>query len=809
MKISLKWIQEFVDVRDFLKAPQGLVEQLTGAGLEVEAIDNPARGLENVVVGQIRELAKHPAADRLTVCQVETGRGVQQIVCGATNHKAGDKVAVALPGAVLPGGIAIRETVLRGEKSCGMLCSRQELGLAGESDGILILPAEAPVGENFALYQGLDDVILELKVTPNRADCLSHFGVAREIGVLLGRPCEFKKPKFRVGSFRVTERFGVEVKNSEACPRYAAREVRGLSVGESPDWVRKRLQTLGLNAINNVVDATNYVMLELGQPLHAFDAREISGHRIIVADSSPGEAFVKLDGVSIALTGRELTIRNESGPMALAGVVGGQRSGVREDTREVVLESAFFQPMNVRQTSRRLGIETDSAYRFARGVDRASVPLALDRVCQLLSEWAGGEASADAIDAQPVRAAAVAIDFRPEEARHRLGFAVSDQILEQCLARLSCSVKAGVVWRVTPPSYRGDLRIEEDLIEEVARLVGYEHIPETMPAFDSEPTNHEQTFDLERVWSRDLAAAGFNECVSYHFVGEATQANTLGDVNLWMAAGLNWQGDIVKIVNPLSDEMNVMRRSLVPQLLEHVGHNLRHGVGQGRLFELGRVFYRIDKEYFERTSLGLVAFGRWADLWSPPVERPLVFDLKGALEGLLRGRRIEFNWRACPAEAAPEFLHPGQSATLVVQGQPVGVIGTLHPSLAEAQKIRVPVTVAEIDFEKIRGEARPSFRVRKVSPYPVVERDLAFVVSLDKPVADIEREIRRVCGPRLRELAIVDIFQGGALEKDQRSVAFRMWLQDDQATLTDQDLSALQEAVIKSVSERLGVQVRA
>ncbi|RYZ70500.1 MAG: phenylalanine--tRNA ligase subunit beta, partial [Proteobacteria bacterium] len=507
MKISLRWLSDYIDINDYFAKPQDLAALLTSAGLEVESIENLAKNFEHVVVGNILKKETHPGADRLTVCQVSTGEGkVHQIVCGAKNHSAGDNVVVALPGAVLPGNFAIKHSKIRGVESGGMLCSETELGMKAENDGILLLPKDAPVGQSFAKYMGYDDILLELKVTPNRADCLSHFGLAREVATLLGREVKFPIESLVEDGGSTRDQIKLDLKASDMCPRYMGRGIAKLKVGPSPTWLKKRLESVGVNSINNVVDCTNFVMLELGQPLHAFDATKIAGRQIIVDRAVAGEKFTTLDGTELTLGGEELTIRDAEKAVVLAGIIGGKNSGVDESTTEIFIEAAYFTPAAVRKTARKFGIETDSSYRYTRGTNPEAVPLALNRAAQLIKQVAGGNVMGSAYDLYPNAIKREPIAITLQTLSDRLGIKVNSDEFVMWMQRLGCETKAthgvgepphGHAWSVLPPLFRWDLTVDVDIVEEFARLHGYQHIPETIPALSSAPAVHETAFTGE------------------------------------------------------------------------------------------------------------------------------------------------------------------------------------------------------------------------------------------------------------------------------------------------------------------------
>lgn len=832
MKISLKWLNQYCNVEDYFSKPGELAERLTSAGIEVEGVEDRSRAFDKVVVGHIRELSAHPDADRLTLCQVDVGEeGLRPIVCGAKNHKAGDKVVVALPGAVLPGNFTIKVSKIRGVESQGMLASPSELGLAEDSEGILILPPEAPVGESFAQYWGLDDVIFDLSVTPNRADCLSHLGLARELACLLGRAFETPVSDFKATGAKTSDLVSLEVKNSKLCPRYAGRVIRGVKVGPSPQWLKSRLEAVEINSINNVVDVTNFVMLELGQPLHAFDIQHIQGGKIRVDNSEAGERFISLDGSEVVLMGEELVIRDDEKPVALAGVVGGQNSGVSDGTQDIFIESAHFTAETVRRTSRKFGIETDSAYRFARGTDPEMVVLAMNRACELILQLAGGEVAKDHYDHYPEPLPVASIDISVSYVAERLGYSVSEESFVDWMQRLGCqleNVQPGC-YRVRPPLYRWDLTQDVDLVEEYGRLQGYEHIPEHFPPLKERPTTHSQDYVWQEKLSHWVMGEGYLQAVNYGFIGQEFARKFLGDVDLLASYGLETEKNPVALRNPLNEELNVMRVSLLPGLYKNLLHNCRYGNEYGRLFEIGYVFGRSsssgtssdsgvsknggagsgqDMAYEQRFRLALLGWGQSQGLWQKEVGRPVVYDLKASLENILEQLSIvSYQWKKL--KDAPSFAHPGQCVGLFVEGRMVGLLTSLHPMLAQGEKIRHSVALAELDVEKLlRGQPR-ALKIQNFSKFPSVVRDIALVVPRGVEVAEVESQIRKTTGALLQKLEVFDVFRGGDLADNEASVAFRMTYQDRDGTLSETQLHELQEKLIQNISQKLvGVRVR-
>ncbi|CAN5700140.1 phenylalanine--tRNA ligase subunit beta [soil metagenome] len=833
MKLSLRWLNDFVDVTEFMREPQTLAKHLTNAGLEVESIEDQAKPFQNVVVGHILEKGKHPGADRLTVCMVTTGDGVvHQIVCGATNHNQGDRVVVALPGAVLPGNFAIKHSKIRGVESSGMLCSEKELGLLAEgsdSPGILILPAEgllaAAIGKPFAEYRGLDDVIMELKVTPNRADCLSHYGLALEVGCLLGRPVKKPKADFKAGSW--PGEVSVEIKALDLGPRYAGRHVRGVKVAPSPEWLRRRLQSVGMNSINNVVDVTNYVMMEMGQPLHAFDVREIKGHAISVDRARAGESFTTLDGTELKLDGTELTIRDSERAVALGGVIGGKNSGVSDTTTEVFIESAYFTPGAVRRTMRKFGLSTDSGYRFARGVNAETTAEVLDRATALMIEVAGGEASSDRVDIYPSPLPRHEITVNLQTVEARLGYKVESADFEMWMNRLGGELRQASpgFYKFTAPANRTDLHIEMDIVEEFARLNGYDKLPESLPDGSFSPATHDVLALTEMRVRRLLSGLGCLEAVNYAFTSDKQQSDFLGEVAKIRDAGLFISNEDVRIVNPLSEEINVMRRLLVPSLYRNAVYNFRAGNETGRLFEVGVSSHKnaagrseryLGTSYGEEARLGFCFWGGEADLWGRKEVPDVTMVLKGVIESFLDLYGIsDVNVETFAAGAAPAFLHPGKCAKLIVKGQPVGFIGALHPSLLTADKVRVGVSVGELSLERLMVATKiPVFQA--LSNFPAMERDVAFITEKSVPAGDIVATLQKTSrsleageSKLLRDLRIFDVFEGASVGEGKRSVAVRMVFQSADGTLEDETVNVLKGKLVDAVCQKLGAIVRA
>ncbi len=814
MKISLKWLHDYVDISDYFRKPEELGEILTQAGLEVEEITQQGKDLAHVVIGVILEKGKHPDADKLSVCKVTTGEGViHQIVCGAQNHKDNDRVIVALPGAVLPGNFSIKNSTIRGVESSGMLCSFKELGQQEQGDGIVILPTDAPIGKDYAEYAGLDDVTFELKVTPNRADCLSHYGLAREIACLLKKELKLIQPVFKLSTESTKKQIQLDVRASDLCLRYTGRFIKGVRVENSPAWLKTRLESVALKSINNIVDITNFVMMELGQPLHAFDANKITGSTVIVDRAAAGEKFTTLDGTELKLLGGELTIRDSEKALCIAGAIGGINSGVSEKTTAIFLESAYFLPMSVRKTSRTLGIDTDSAYRFSRGVDPQGALRACDRAAELILQTAGGEAFSDQHDfyPEPVKKSAINIDI--QTVTDRLGFEAHQDKFMDYMRRLGCEVELlnGGQFSVTPPTFRVDIEHEMDLVEEYARLEGYHLIPETLPVFAQVPAAHDPAFLLQQKLSEIIRASGFHQAFNFSFTSSQGQKSFLKGIRGLTAAGLEASDEEINLINPLSDELNTMRSTLSYGLYKNLLQNFHHANEKGRLFEIGSTFWlKTDKSYGENQHLGLVAWGSEENLWTKDLKAPLVFELKAALENILSSLNISsYSWLT-PSDRGevPPFIHRGQYAQLVVEGKKVGFIGSIHPAYLDDDKVRVPAALAEIDVHFLLQSQTRSYRIESISKMPVVQRDFAFVMPKQLKVGEILIEIKKIVGPLLLQTEIFDLYEGEKLEPGKKSVAFRISVQDKNGTLQENQLLDLQNKVIEGLKTQFSLTIR-
>jgi phenylalanyl-tRNA synthetase beta chain len=712
MKVSLRWLRDYVDI-DI--TPQELADRLTMAGLEVDAVEEYTPAFTGVVTARILSMRRHPDADKLHLLEVTTGGEPIPIVCGAPNMKPGDVVALATVGAVIPGGYVIKSSKIRGEASEGMLCSEDELGIGPDASGLLILPPDTPLGENLIDVLDLRDTVLDIGVTPNRADCLSIVGIAREAAVLCGRKLRYPKISFTESAEDIRSLTSVEILDPDLCPRYTARMIRGVKILPSPKWMRERLEAVGLRSINNVVDVTNFVMMELGQPLHAFDFRFLEEGRIVVRRSREGEPFVSLDGKTRTLNAETLMICDGRKPVAIAGIMGGENSEVKDDTETVLLESAYFNPSTIRRGARFLGMGTDAAFRFERGIDPEGVVRALDRAAQLIADLSGGSVCKGHIDTYPKKVPIPGpIRLRMDRVEAILGTPVKDSEATAILKGLGMSVKkegrGGL--SVTPPTFRGDLWREIDLIEEIARIHGYDKIPVTVPAIPVPGELHDRKREFESAVRSALNGLGFAEVLNYSFISP-NSAEVLGFP----------EGDgrrrFVRIANPLTEDQAVMRTTLLYGLLETMRRNVNAGSPDLKLFELGKIFIAAGEGELPRETdmIALLMTGsRYGENWHFQSLTADFYDVKGALENLAAALRVE----GLRCEAAPDipWLHPGRAARVYVGGREIGSFGELHPDVAGRMDLRGRAFVLEVEAGPLTGGAEGAVRYRDTPGSP-------------------------------------------------------------------------------------------
>jgi len=821
MRVSLTWLKELMDIE---LGVDELVERLDMTGTAVEAVHTVGSGLDGVIVGRILAKERHPNADTLWVTEVDIGQGEPlHIVCGAQNFEAGDVVPVATVGTTLPNGMTIKKAKLRGEVSEGMNCSPDELGLGGDHSGLLLLPADAPVGTPYAEYAGLKDTVLELEITPNRADCLSVAGLAREIGAITGAEATVPHSAPGESGQPAAESVRVTIEDPELCPRYTARLIRGVTIGESPDWLKAKLIAAGQRPVNNIVDITNYIMFELGQPLHAFDAPTLAVDErgkthVIVRGAQEGETMTTLDGQERRLSSDMLLITDSSGPIALAGVMGGESTEVSDRTTDILLESACFDAATTSLTSRSLGLISEASLRFERGVDPNGCAAAADRAAALMAEICGGEVAPGIVDAYPQTVEPMHVPLRITHMNEILGTQIPAEDARVILGRLGMSVASGEGSNeldVVVPTFRPDVEREIDLVEEVVRVWGMDRVDATLPGGRERigRLTREQRW-RERIGAT-LRAAGLNETMTYSFCDEQDLERL----------GWEWSAgrSVVRLLNPMSEEQSVMRRTLVPGLLRSVSYNQRRDVDNVHLYEMGTIFWAEEgrQQPMERAVIAGVLAGRWHEpQWHDRPEpkdgdrdphaglrsyQLNFFDGKGVVESLMEDLGIA-KWKA-KAQAYP-WLQPGRSAQVVVAGQDAGWVGEVHPRVLDSFDAQGPVVVFELATDVLLSAALEVKTLSDIPRFPAVELDIALVVDEDVSAERVSQAILSAGGKLLESARLFDVYRGPGVPEGKKSLAYELTYRAADRTLTDDEVRPAHDKLVRKVSSAVGAELR-
>ena len=790
MKFSESWLRALVDPE---LSSEDLAHQLTMAGLEVEELDPVAPHFNDVVVAQVLEVTRHPDADRLNVCRVDTGRGEPTtIVCGAPNVAVGQRVPCALPGAQLPGDFVIKVAKVRGIESSGMLCSAKELGIAEDASGLLVLPADAPVGQSIRQYLDLEDRLFTLKLTPNRADCLSLTGVAREVSAITGAPATLPEVPAVVAT--IADQRAVVLDAPAACPLYLGRVLKGVDArAPTPDWMKRRLERSGIRAISVLVDVTNYVMLELGQPLHAFDNTKLDG-AIHARMAKPDEKLLLLNGETIAIDSDILMIADDAKPLAMAGIMGGEDSGITLDTSELFLESAFFAPKAIAGRARRYGFGSDASHRFERGVDFGGTRSAIERATRLILDICGGvagpvvEGSAGMPARNPVR-------LRTARAASVLGVPLPAAEIARLFSGLGLPfTRDGDDFLVQPPTWRFDMEIEEDLIEEIARLHGYDNIPAPVPrgplAMLAQPEGQRPQARVRQL----LVDRGYQEVVNFAFVEEAWELDFAANA------------DLIRLANPIASQMAVLRSTLLGGLISNLVTNLRRKQSRVRLFETGRIFRRaaggLPVGGFHQPWMlaGLAYGGALPEGWGSGARKVDFYDIKGDLEALLAPAALRFEKLVHPA------LHPGRSAKVLRDGVAIGCIGELHPEWVQKYDLPMAPAVFEVDFAVVTATTVPVYA--DVSKFPPVIRDLAIVVDRDLALQTLKDGLKDKLPPLVQDVQLFDLYAGKGVPENKKSLAFRIVMQDTQRTLQDAEVELAVQQLVSCLEQAFAAQLR-
>lgn len=794
MKFSESWLREWVNPELDSNA---LAEQITMAGLEVDGVTGVAGEFTGVVVGEVVECGQHPDADKLQVTKVNVGgEELLDIVCGAKNCRLGLKVAVATVGAVLPGNFKIKKAKLRGQPSFGMLCSESELGLSESSDGIMELPVDAPIGKDFRQYLDLDDVTIDIDLTPNRGDCLGISGIAREVGVL--NRMSVTEPEFSAAPVTIDDTFDITIEAGEQCPRYVGRVLKGINPNaQTPLWMVEKLRRSGIRAIDPCVDVTNYVLLELGHPMHAFDLDKLEG-KIIVRMAEEGEKMTLLDGTEETLRSDTLVIADENKAVAMAGIFGGEQTGVTSESSNIFLESAFFSPVHIMGKARTYGLHTDASHRYERGVNPQMQVQAIERATQLLLDIVGGEAG-PLVEAKSEAhlPQAKTIALRKSRADHIIGHEIASSEIEEIFTRLGFDVVANDSgWDVTVPAYRFDIKIEVDLIEEIARVYGYNNIPNLPPLASLNMAERKEKNIAVGKFRNELVSRGYTEAITYSFVDPKIQKV------------LHPEQEGIVLPHPISADMSVMRLSLLPGLLAAVTYNQNRQQGRVRLFEQGLSFVPdsdADLDIRQQTMIGGVIAGSYGDEhWTIEERNVDFYDVKGDVEALLN---LTDNVKSFSFEVSDNpALHPGQSANIISEGKVIGYLGAVHPRCQKALGLNGRTFVFELNLAAISTAKIP--QASAISKFPANRRDLAIVVEESVNAGNVISFIEKVGVNQLLDLKLFDVYRGKGIEPGYKSLAISLTLQDKERTLEEKDIAEAVETIVSALAKEFNASLR-
>ncbi|SFB17044.1 MULTISPECIES: phenylalanine--tRNA ligase subunit beta [unclassified Bacillus (in: firmicutes)] len=803
MFVSYKWLQEYVDLSGV--TAEQLAEKITKSGIEVEGVEVLNKGISGVVVGYVLEREQHPNADKLSKCLVDIGEEAPvQIICGAKNVAQGQKVAVAKVGAVLPGDFKIKRAKLRGEESLGMICSLQELGMEGKlvpkeySEGIFVFSSDAKVGEDALALLNRDDEVLELGLTPNRSDCLSMLGVAYEVAAILGREVKLPETNVQTISEKASDYISVSVEAKEENPLYVAKVIKNITIAPSPMWMQTRLMAAGIRPHNNVVDITNYILLEYGQPLHAFDYDKLGSKQILVRKAEAGEEMVTLDEAKRTLSEDHLVITNGEVPVALAGVMGGANSEVGSETTTVLLESAYFTGAVVRKASKDFGLRSEASARFEKGVDPNRVRAAAERAADLMAQYAGGEVLEGSVEADTLSVEPAVVSVTLEKINRVLGTELSMNDVEQIFARLQFEVKTEAdTITVTAPTRRGDIQIEEDLIEEVARLYGYDEIPKTLPIGSSTPGRLTPYQKKRRIVRQYLEGSGLYQAITYSLTSEEKVAQYAFEGK-----------EAIRLSMPMSEERSMLRLSIVPQLLEVLKYNGARQNDSLGVYETGAVFLVKEGEELpeEREHLAGAVTGLWNQhAWQGEKKAVDFYVLKGILEGVFA--KLGLTERISFVQATVEGLHPGRTAEVVLDGEKIGFIGQVHPNVQKNLDLK-DTYVFELSLKAVLEAATEPLKYHVIPRFPSMTRDIALVVEKEKSAGELEAVIVEAGGSLLKEVNVFDLYEGERMEAGKKSIAFSLKYSDPERTLTDEEVTKNHEKVLAALGEKAGAVLR-
>ena len=798
MLISLNWLKQYIDL-DGIEINE-MENALTMIGQEVEKIEIAGSNLENVVTAKIIEKEMHPDSDHLTVCKVDNGKEILQIVCGASNHKAGDKVVLAQIGARLGEDFVIKKGKIRGKESCGMLCSEDELGIGSDKDGIIILPEDAPVGVPFKDYLGINDTVFELEITPNRPDCLSHIGIARELSAYYGK--ELKYPETEIKSEiseKTSDNVKVSIEDSNLSRRYVTRILKNVTVKESPKWLKERIEAVGLRSINNIVDVSNFILMEMNHPNHVFDLDKIEGNEIKVKSAVKGDKLVTLDEQERELEDGDIVICDSKKILALGGVMGGLDSEVTDNTKNILLEVAQFNPQNVRKTSRRLTLSSDSSYRFERGIDVEDSIKVINRLANLIQEVAGGEILNGYVDVYPVPHESKVAELNFERLNRFVGKVIPREKVIEILRNLEIDVKDnGETLTLTAPSYRGDLELEQDYFEEVIRMYGFDNIENILPRVD---INKNSTLDTTKLTDRVktiCASVGLKEVINYSFIPkDALQKLKFTGVS---------EDKLIDISNPITEDFVTMRPTLLYSLIKNAKDNMNRNVSNIRFFEVSRTFEKAEELAKEDIKVGIILAGENdKTLWNPKPVHYDFYDLKGIVEEIFS--KLKFQSFSIKRSVQTEF-HPGRSADVFVGKEYIGSFGEIHPDVLENFGLnKKTVLVAEFNIELIKKYINKPFVYQGIVKYPAVPRDLALVMNENILVGDVLKTIEKI-DKKVEKVELFDIYQGIGVEPGKKSVAISILLRDDSKTLEEKEINDIIDKILAKMKKDYMAELR-
>ena len=799
MLISLNWLKQYVDLEGI--DIKEMEEALTMIGQEVEKIEIAGGNLNNVVIVKILEKEKHPNADTLSLCKVDNGKEILQIVCGATNHKAGNKAVLAQVGAQLSPDFTIKKGKIRGEESNGMLCSEAELGIGSDADGIIILPEDAPVGTPLKEYMGLDDVVFELEITPNRPDCLSHIGIAREVAAYYNKKVKYPSTVIKTeNSEKTADNIKISIEDTDLSKRYAARILKGVTVKESPEWLRERVESVGIRSINNIVDVSNFILMEMNQPNHVFDLDKLEGGEIRVRNAVKGEVFITLDGQERKLTAEDIAIVDGKKTVALGGVMGGLNSEVDSETRNILLEVAHFNPQNIRKTSRRLGLSSDASYRFERGTDRENVINVINRLANLIQEVAGGEILEGAVDVFPETAEVKVSELSFERLNRFIGKEIPREKVINILENLEIEVKDnGNTLTLTPPTYREDLEREQDYYEEIIRMYGFDNIENILPKVEINEKAIIDTTKFTDVVKLTASSAGaLKEVINYSFIPKD------GVDKIRFTRVLKER--LIDVLKPITEDFVTLRPTLLYSLIKNAKDNMNRNISNIRFFEVSRTFEKEGELAKEEIKLGIIlASEKSKTVWNPKPEAYDFYDLKGVVEEIFS--KLKFNNYQLKRSEQTQF-HPGRSADIFVGREYVGSFGEIHPDVLENFDFgKKSVLVAEINLDLIKKYIGKKIVYQGIVKYPSVPRDLALVVDEGILVGSILNTIGKI-DKKVEKVELFDIYRGTGVLPGKKSVAVSIILRDKSKTLEEKEINDIIAKILEKVKKEYGAELR-